>query len=85
MIEGAQYVDGRAAVHYHAPIPRYVKIGNSEYVCDVRHGVAMLLVTEEEVAPLLAYEEGCNCGNGKRHPFTLSSLHALNVWREGHY
>ena len=85
MIEGAQYVDGKVAVRYSQPTPKFVRVANSEYVCDVRYGIALLFVTEEEVPPLLAYEEGCNCGGSKRKGFALASELAVKVWQEGHY
>ena len=81
MINGAVYHDGKVALRYYQPIPKYVKIGNKEYVCDVRHSVSLLLVSEEEAHALLATEGGC-CG-GKRKIFSLCSQEALNVWLTG--
>ena len=85
MIPGAQYVDGNVVVRYKTPIPKYIKIGTKEYICDVRYGVSLLFVAEAEVQSLLDFEEGCNCGGGKRKPFTLASEVAIKVWREGNY
>jgi hypothetical protein len=82
MIEGAVYSDGKVAVRYHQPVPKYVKIGDKEYVCDVKHGVSMLLVEESEVPALLAVEGGC-CG-GKKKVFSLCGQEAFNVWSTGH-
>jgi len=81
MIPNAQYSDGLVFVRYHQPVPKYVKIGNREYVCDVRYGVSMLLVTEEEVPALLAFEGGC-CG-GKKKVFSLAGEGAVKVWQTG--
>lgn len=75
--------NGKFYVQYFQPIPKYVKLGNKEYVCTVRYGVSMLLVEESEVAPLLGVEGGC-CG-GKRKVFFLPSENAVNVWKTGHY
>jgi hypothetical protein len=82
MIEGAVYSDSKVAVRYHQPVPKYVKIGGKEYVCDVKHGVSMLLVEESEVPALLAVEGGC-CG-GKKKVFSLCGQEAFNVWSTGH-
>jgi hypothetical protein len=81
MIENAIYHEGKVAVRFHQPIPKYVRTGKNEYVCDVRHGVSLLLVSEEEAAPLLAVEGGC-CG-GKKKVFSLCGQEAFNVWLTG--
>lgn len=81
MIQGAVYHDGRVALRYYQPIPKYVRVGKNEYVCDVRHSVSLLLVSDDEVAPLLAVEGGC-CG-GRRKVFSLCSQEAFNVWLTG--
>ena len=75
------YHEGKVALRFHQPIPKYVRVGSKEYVCDVRHGVSLLLVSEEEVAPLLAVEGGC-CG-GKKKVFSLCGQEAFNVWLTG--
>jgi hypothetical protein len=74
--------DGKVAVRYHQPIPKYIKIGKKEYVCDVKHSVSMLLVDEEEVPALLNFLGGC-CG-GKKKVFSLPSEEAYNIWLTGH-
>jgi len=81
MIPNAQYSDGLVFIRYYQPVPKYVKIGSREYVCDIRHGVSMLLVTDEEVPALLAHEGGC-CG-GKRKVFSLASEGAVKVFLTG--
>lgn len=80
MIENAVYHEGKVALRYYQPVPKYVQIGDKEYVCDVRHHVSMLLVPEEEVPALLAHEGGC-CG-GKRKVFSLATENAYNIWSE---
>ncbi len=69
------------ALKYYMPIPKYVEIGKNAYVCDVRHGVSMLLVNESEVPSLLAFDGGC-CG-GTRKVFSLASQEAYNIWSTG--
>ena len=81
MIPNAVYHDGKIALRYYQPIPKYVRVGQNEYVCDVRYGVSLLLVSEEEVAPLLSVIGGC-CG-GQRKVFSLCGQEAFNVWRTG--
>jgi len=81
MISGAIYDNGLVFVRFHQPVPKYVKIGVKEYVCDVRHGVSLLLVTEGEVPALLAHEGGC-CG-GQKKVFSLASEGAVKVWLTG--
>ena len=81
MIEGAVYSNDKVAIRYFQPVPKYVKIGNQEYVCEVKHGVSLLLVNEAEVPALLAAEGGC-CG-GKRKIFSLCGQEAFNVWSTG--
>ena len=83
MIPNAQYIDGLVACRYHQPVPKYVKIGSREYVCNVQHGVSMLLVTEEEVPALLDFVGGC-CG-GQKKVFSLASETAVKVWKTGEY
>lgn len=82
MIANAVYADGKVAVRYYQPTPKYVVIGGKEYVCSVKHHVAMLLVPEEEVPALLAYKGGC-CGK-QRLVFSLASQEAYNIWNTGH-
>ena len=81
MIENAVYSNGKVAVRYYQPTPKYVRIGDKEYVCTVQHGVSLLLVDESEVPALLAVEGGC-CG-GKRKIFSLCGQEAFNVWATG--
>jgi len=72
---------GKVAVRYFQPIPKYIRVGQDEYVCDVRHGVSLLFVEESQVPLLLALEGGC-CG-GKRKIFSLCGQEAYNVWLTG--
>lgn len=81
MYENAIKIDGKIAIRYYMPIPKYIQIGKKDYVCDVRHGVSMLLVEENEVAPLLSYKGGC-CG-GERLVFSLPNQEAVNVFLTG--
>ena len=81
MIQDAIYVDGRVAIRYYQPIPKYVKLGSKEYVCSVQHAVSMLFVEEADVPALLAHEGGC-CG-GKRKVFSLATQSAVNVYLTG--
>ena len=61
MISGAVYKDNKVVLRFHQPIPKYVKIGTTEYICDVRYGVSLLFVEETEVPALLVHLGGC-CG-----------------------
>lgn len=81
MIPGAVYKDGKVALRFHQPVPKYVKIGKKEYVCDVRYAVSLIFVDEEEVNPILNHLGGC-CG-GQKKVFSLCSEHALRVWETG--
>ena len=72
---------GRVFVRYHQPVPKQIQVGSMVYVTDVRHGVAMLLVQEQEVAPLLAHLGGC-CGEQKR-VFSLPNQESVNVYLTG--
>lgn len=81
MIENAIYHDGKVALRYYQPIPKFVMIGKDQFVCDVRHGVSVLLVDESVVPSALALEGGC-CG-GKRKIFSLCGQEAFNVWLTG--
>lgn len=83
MINGAIYQDGKVALQYYAPIPKMIKVGESEYVTDVRHRVSMLWADETDVQSLLDLRGGC-CGR-KQQMFTLASELAVKVWNTGHY
>jgi hypothetical protein len=74
--------DGKVYVRYHQPVPKLIKFADKNMVTDVRWGVAMLLVEEEDVPAVLAVEGGC-CG-GKKKVFSLPSQEAINVWETGH-
>jgi hypothetical protein len=82
MIEGAIYDEGgRVYIRYFQPAPKYVKIGNKEYVSGVQHAVSMFLADESDVPALLAHLGGC-CG-GQRKIFSLASQGAVNVFLTG--
>lgn len=81
MIDGAVYHDGKVAVRYYQPIPKFVKAGGKEYVCSVKNSVSILLVDEGEVPALLDIVGGC-CG-GQRKVFSLCGKEAFNVWLTG--
>lgn len=79
MIDGAiTNPQGKIFLRYFQPIPKMVTVGNNSHVCDVRHGVSMLLVEESEAIPLLSYLGGC-CG-GQKKVFSLANQAAVNVW-----
>lgn len=73
--------EGKVYVRYFNPTPQYIKVGNKDYVCDVRHGVSMLAVDESEVQQLLDATGGC-CG-GRRKIFSLPGQEAVNVYLTG--
>jgi hypothetical protein len=73
--------DGKVYVMYYQPIPKLIKLGSRGLVCDVQHGVSMLLVDEADVSAILAIQGGC-CG-GKRLVFHLPSQEAVNVYLTG--
>ncbi len=75
------YHEGKAVLRYYQPVPKYVRIADKEYVCDVRHGVSLLFVKEDEVYALLKLEGGC-C-DGKKQVFSEASQEAFNVWLTG--
>lgn len=73
--------EGKVYVMYYQPVPKLVKINDKNLVCDVQHGVSMLLLDESDVPAALAYLGGC-CG-GKRHVFHLPTQDAINVYLTG--
>jgi hypothetical protein len=81
MILGAVYRDNKVVLRFYQPVPKYVKIGTKEYVCDVRYGVSLLFVEESEAPTLLNHIGGC-CG-GQKKVFSLCSDQALRVWETG--
>lgn len=78
MIPGAVYVDGKVAIRFWQPSPKYVKRGQKEYVFDVRRGISLIFVNEDEVQAILATIGGC-CDQ-KRQIFSLASQHAVDFW-----
>ena len=48
--------EGKIVLRFHQPIPKYIRIGQDEYVCDVRHGVSLLFVDENQTGRLLAFD-----------------------------
>jgi len=83
MIQGAQYENGKVYIRYGQPIPKFIKINGKELVCNVQHGISMLVVDESDVPALLAVQGGC-CG-GTKLVFSLASELAVKVWKDGHY
>ena len=81
MIDGAFYVDGKVALRYFMPAPKYVIVGKNEYIASPQHGVSLLFADEADVPAILNVMGGC-CGN-QRKAFSLSSQMAYNVWRTG--
>jgi hypothetical protein len=75
------YYNGKVALQYYMPVPKYINVGGREYVTDVRHGVSLLFVEPELVPRILDLEGGC-CG-GKRKIFSLCGQEAFNVWLTG--
>ena len=73
--------NGKVYVMYHQPIPKYIKVGEKEYIADVKHGVSMVLADEEDVPALLDAMGGC-CG-GRKKIFHLPSQEAVNVYLTG--
>lgn len=73
--------NGKVYLMYHQPVPKLVSVNGTDYVCDVRHGVSMLLVSESEADALLGVRGGC-CGRQKL-VFHLPSQEAVNVWQTG--
>ena len=81
MIEGAVYVDGKVALRYDQPIPKYVKVGTKEYIFNCQHGIALIFVPEEEVPPsscfpwwMLRWKTSCD------YSLLSSSLLSLAGW-----
>ena len=81
MIANAVYKDDLVALRFYQPVPKYVQVSGKDYVCDVRHGVSLLFVSEPEVQPLLDYLGGC-CGQSRK-VFSLCSQEAYNVYSTG--
>lgn len=81
MIEGAVYHNGKVALRYYQPIPKFINVSGKEYVCNVQHGVSVVLVDESEVPAFLSVIGGC-CG-GQRKLFALCGQEAFNVWATG--
>ena len=52
MITGAFYVDGKVALRYFQPVPKYVSVAGKQYIFDVRHAISLIFVPEEEVLAL---------------------------------
>ena len=53
MIADAFYVDGKVALRYFQPVPKYVSVAGKQYIFDVRHAISLIFVPGEEVPPLL--------------------------------
>ena len=81
MIDGAIYADGKVILRFFQPAPKYVRVGDREYVASVQHGVSLLFAEEMDVPAILGVMGGC-CG-GQKQAFNFASEMAYNVWRTG--
>lgn len=81
MITDAFYVEGKVALRFFQPIPKYVQVGGKSYVFDVRNGISLIFVPEEEVPPLLGVLGGC-CGQ-KRPIISLATEVQYSHWLNG--
>ena len=77
----AVYVDGKVVVMYYQPIPKYLRVGATEYVFDCQHGVSLAFVSEAEVQPMLDFLGGC-CDH-KRHVISLATPVLYSHWLDG--
>lgn len=83
MINGAVYKDGKVAMRYSQPIPKFIKVGDAEYYFDCKFGVSLAFVDENKVQQLLDAKLGCNCGGNKRQMITLASEAVYKHWLDG--
>lgn len=77
----AVYVEDKIAMVYYQPIPKMIEVHNRKYIFDCRFGVAMIFVSEMEVAPLLNFKGGC-CG-GQRQVVFLANQAQYSHWLNG--
>ena len=81
MITDAFYVDGKVALRYFQPVPKYVSVEGKQYIFDVRHAISLIFVPEEEVPALLGVLGGC-CGQ-KRPVISLATSVQYSHWLDG--
>ena len=73
--------NGKVFVKYYDPTPKFVRVGEHEYVATVQHGVSMFLAEESDVPAIIATKGGC-CGQ-QRLIFSLPNQESVNVWLTG--
>lgn len=73
--------NGKVVLRYFQPIPKMVKINNTNVFFDAQHGISLAFVDEELVSPLLSFLGGC-CGQ-KRQIIFLATLTQLQHWKDG--
>lgn len=81
MIDGAVYVGDKVALRLDQPIPKLVKVGDTQYYFECKYGVSLAFVDEKNVPALLSHLGGC-CG-GKKKIITLASQVAYSHWLDG--
>lgn len=85
MIAGAIYSpDGKVAIRYKEPIPKYATVNGHEYVFSARFSVSLAWVDENDVPALLAAppKRSC-CGGGAGSMFSLANQASINCWTDG--
>lgn len=81
MIQDAVYVDGKVALRFFQPVPKYVSANGKQYIFNVQHAISLIFVPEEEVSHLLGVMGGC-CGN-KRPVISLATPVQYSHWLNG--
>jgi hypothetical protein len=82
MIPNAVYNDGGlVSLWYYQPIPKYLKLGNKDYVFQCKFGIAMIFVPEDEVQQFLDFKGGC-CGSNHQVIFLANSAQ-YSHWLRG--
>lgn len=73
--------EGKVAITYYQPIPKLVRVGNTQVYFDCQYGISLALVDESLVPSLLGVLGGC-CG-GKRQIIHLASQVQYDHWKFG--
>lgn len=81
MIDGAIYIDGKVVLRYAQPIPKLIKVGDSQHYFECQFGVSLAFVDEDKVQAMLEYLGGC-CG-GKKKVITLAPESIYRHWLDG--
>lgn len=81
MIQDAVYVDGKVALRFFQPVPKYVSANGKQYIFNVQNAISLIFVPEEEVSHLLGVMGGC-CGN-KRPVISLATPVQYSHWLNG--